>query len=267
MTVLLDECLRQAMKSGAGEFSPCRPLGATRTTVVGRIRRRQRQTVSAGVAAMVVMAVVVLGLSLGRSGNSPSHRVAAVGAGRSPTTAPGDGSAAAVAAGAASATTPNPSDAASPPSSSAGPGGPVPGTAPPARTAPTSVPVGTTPTTAATHPTTSTSAVSGVRGVVVFSPVCPGPSRLPPDPNCAPKPGAAHVQLLRADGTTAAEGDAGANGVFVIDVAPGGYTVKAVSIQPTTAAVGRGCSADPTQVTVTQGSMSRVSVSCDTGMR
>ncbi len=107
-------------------------------------------------------------------------------------------------------------------------------------------------------------AVSAVRGTVAFSPTCPV-ERVPPDPACAPKPGAAHIQLLRADGTVAAEGDAGSDGQFLIDVAPGSYSVRATP--PTPLTIGRGCTADPAQLTVTQGAVNSTAVSCDTGIR
>ncbi|MDQ6617922.1 MAG: hypothetical protein M3083_25055 [Actinomycetota bacterium] len=64
----------------------------------------------------------------------------------------------------------------------------------------------------------------------------------------------------------AAEGDAGSNGHFALLVAPGSYTVAAKS-SPATAGIGRGCTANPAQVTANPGAVSSVAVSCDTGIR
>lgn len=113
--------------------------------------------------------------------------------------------------------------------------------------------------------TTVLRAVGGiVHGTVLFSPVCPV-ERIPPDPACAPRPGPAAVRLLRADGAVAAEADAGTDGVFSLSVPAGHYTVTAVPAA--SGGVGRGCGADPSIVTVTDGSSTTVSVSCDTGIR
>jgi hypothetical protein len=106
-------------------------------------------------------------------------------------------------------------------------------------------------------------AASGVAGTVLFSPTCPV-VQVPPTPACAPKPGAAHIQLLRSDGAVAAQGDAGSNGQFFVSVQPGRYTVVATTPPPM---IGRGCTAAPTQVTVTGDGVAHVSVSCDTGIR
>lgn len=102
-------------------------------------------------------------------------------------------------------------------------------------------------------------------GTVLFGPVCPV-ERFPPDPACAPRPGAAHIQLARADGTVAAQGDAGSDGRFALTVTPGRYTVNAAS-GPPAPAVGRGCAATPAQVALAAGATATVAVSCDTGIR
>jgi hypothetical protein len=105
-------------------------------------------------------------------------------------------------------------------------------------------------------------ATSAVRGTVLFGPTCPA-EQVPPDPACAPKPGAAHIELVRRDSSVAAEGGAGSDGRFRIAVAPGRYTVRATAPTP----VGRGCTAAPSEVTLTKGEVVSVSVSCDTGIR
>jgi hypothetical protein len=100
---------------------------------------------------------------------------------------------------------------------------------------------------------------------VTFSPTCPV-EQIPPDPACAPRPGPAHIELVRADGSVAAQGDAGANGQFAITVAPGTYAVHATTL-PGSAAIGRGCTATPASVRVTPAAGADVTVSCDTGIR
>ena len=71
---------------------------------------------------------------------------------------------------------------------------------------------------------------------------------------------------MRADGTVAAQGDAGSDGRFALTVAPGSYTVNAAS-GPPAAAVGRGCTATPALVALAPGATTNVAVSCDTGIR
>jgi hypothetical protein len=107
-------------------------------------------------------------------------------------------------------------------------------------------------------------AAAAVRGSVLFGPTCPV-EHAPPDPTCAPRPGAAHIRLVRVDGTVAAAADAGSDGRFLIDVTPGTYTVSATPAGSGT--IGRGCSATPAQVTVARGDVATVSVACDTGIR
>ncbi len=104
---------------------------------------------------------------------------------------------------------------------------------------------------------------SMVRGTVRFSPVCPV-ERIPPDPDCAPRPGPADVELVRPDGTIAAASRAGDDGAFAIPAAPGRYAVRASVAGP---GIGRGCLADPAEVTLEPDSSTTVSVSCDTGIR
>lgn len=122
----------------------------------------------------------------------------------------------------------------------------------------------TTPTMAAT---TSTSipagAGSGVSGIVLFSPVCPV-ERIPPDPQCAPRPGPADIQLVRPNGSVVAQGRAGSDGRFSLPAVPGSYTVRATAPTP---GPGRGCQTEPAQVTVVARSVVSVTVSCDTGIR
>lgn len=121
----------------------------------------------------------------------------------------------------------------------------------------------TAATTAVTTSTsTSAGAGTGVNGIVLFSPVCPV-ERIPPDPQCAPRPGAADIQLVRPNGSVVAEGRAGSDGRFSVPAAPGSYTVRATA----NPGPGRGCQAEPAQVTVVARSVVSVAVSCDTGIR
>lgn len=117
--------------------------------------------------------------------------------------------------------------------------------------------------TVVTTSTTTPAGGSGVNGVVLFSPICPV-ERIPPDPQCAPRPGAADVQLVGLDGGVAAQGRAGSDGRFSIVVAPGRYTVAATAPSP---GLGRFCQADPDQVSVGAGTFVSVAVACDTGIR
>jgi len=137
-------------------------------------------------------------------------------------------------------------------------------------TATTTQPVSATTTIAVARTTVPASGATSstgqlrsvVCGTVVFGPICPV-ERVPPDPQCAPRPGAAEIHLVRVGDGTTLSGQAGADGRFSIAAGPGTYAVKAV----TNASPGRGCSADPSQVTVVPGAGASVSVSCDTGIR
>lgn len=137
----------------------------------------------------------------------------------------------------------------------------------PSTTTTTATPATTTPvTTSPPRPartTTPSPTGSGIEGTVRFGPVCPV-ERIPPDPACAPRPGAAVIRLVGTDGQLRATGEAGADGRFSIPVAPGDYAVTATASAPSP---GRGCQADPAQVTVVAGSFTSVSVLCDTGIR
>jgi len=89
--------------------------------------------------------------------------------------------------------------------------------------------------------------------------------RNPPDPNCAPRPGPADIQLLNGAGSVVAEGQAGSDGRFVVQASPGTYGVAAHTIG--SSSPGRGCQSDPSEVKVAAGTFTSVKVSCDTGIR
>ena len=124
----------------------------------------------------------------------------------------------------------------------------------------TSTPVPPTSTTVGAG--TVPAPASGVRGTVLFGPVCPV-ERNPPDPRCAPRPGPARIDLVGSDGRSVSV-EAGADGRFSIAAGPGTYVVRATA---TTPGPGRGCQADPPQVAVAAGSFTPVAVMCDTGIR
>lgn len=125
----------------------------------------------------------------------------------------------------------------------------------------------TSSTTAPVPVTTSTTTPAGtdslVKGTVLFSPVCPV-ERIPPDPQCAPRPGVADIQLVRPNGTVAAQGRAGSDGQFSVVVAPGTYAVRAAA---PAAGPGTGCQVEPAQVTVVARAVELAAVRCDTGIR
>jgi hypothetical protein len=215
-------------------------------------------------AVALVLTAGTVALAAGRSGNSSSRRVAAAGANGSDSTttsAPVDGTPV-VGVDPAS-----PTSTIVVPSTTIGSGSATtrPTTAPKVSTVPSTGPSTTSMSTTTIASTTLVPARSQVRGTVLFSPTCPVEQN-PPSPSCAPRPGPAHIQLLRADGSVAAEGTAASDGTFAIAVGPGNYTVVAQTVAASSA-IGRGCTANPGSVTVTPGSAQTVAVSCDTGIR
>ncbi|MDQ1376419.1 MAG: hypothetical protein QOE15_592 [Acidimicrobiaceae bacterium] len=270
MTDPMEDRLRRAMHSGAAQLPVARAetMRATRVALAGRIRRRQHQAMSLAAALVLLVTAGTVAFATGRSGGSTSRQVAAGGGNRSdPTTSPSTSTP--VDGGSIVAVIPGSSTSIAEVTSTPGGHSTVRSTVPPkVTTVPTTLPStvsSTSPptTTSSTTPTPATS--SQVRGTVLFSPTCPVEQN-PPLPACAPRPGPAHVQLVRTNGTVAAQGNAGADGTFAIPVAPGSYNVVVQTVSPSTAP-GRGCSANPANVTVTPGSATTVAVSCDTGIR
>lgn len=100
---------------------------------------------------------------------------------------------------------------------------------------------------------------SGVRGMVLFGPVCPV-ERFPPDPGCAPRPGPASIELRRLDGTLAASGSAGAGGRFSFEAPAGYYRLTASTGSP----IG-GCA--PVEVEIPPERFAETRIDCDTGIR
>jgi hypothetical protein len=67
----------------------------------------------------------------------------------------------------------------------------------------------------------------GVRGTVRAGPTCPV-ERIPPDPACADRPVVGAVMIVTdADGREVARVTSGADGTFVVDLAPGSYHLTA----------------------------------------
>jgi hypothetical protein len=217
----------------------------------GRVRRRR--ALVACMAAALVLFCAAVAVAATRSGGSTPRQVGVRGAANAVT----------------SSTTGTPVVAASPSSVPPGPASSVPVIG---RVATTTVapvaPSPPSPSTTAGVPSSSTAPPAGaaqVGGTVLFSPVCPV-EQIPPLPACAPRPGPAHIELVRSDGSVAAAGDAGNDGHFVLAVPSGHYNVTATSgTSPST--IGRGCRATPAAVTVAPGSVTTVDVACDTGIR
>jgi hypothetical protein len=266
----LDDRLRGALRAGAADFAPAGAPGALRTELVARVRRRQRRAAALAAGGVAVLVVSALAVGLGRPGHSSSRLVAASGAGAS-TTISGGSPTLSVPAGDTGTTrvvgdtvTTGVTGTGVTGTGVTGTGVAVPPTHPPA-SPPTSAPTATTSVPRPTSTLSTTPPGSMVRGSVAFSPTCPV-EKFPPDPACAPRPGPAHIELVRVDGSVAAQGDAGANGQFAITVAPGTYAVNATTLA-STQAIGRGCTASPASVSVTPASGASVTVSCDTGIR
>ena len=104
---------------------------------------------------------------------------------------------------------------------------------------------------------------SGIAGRVLAGPTCPV-ERVPPDPQCAPRPLAARVRIVRTGhpGSRWVVGS-GSDGRFRVALAPGRYTVTPLAR--------RGSPfprpGPPQTVTVRTGRYTRVTVTYDTGIR
>ena len=67
---------------------------------------------------------------------------------------------------------------------------------------------------------------SGLQGVTLRGPVCPGPVRIPPDPKCADAPFPALLKVTTNEGTLVTRFTTAQDGTFRISLAPGTYTVS-----------------------------------------
>ena len=102
---------------------------------------------------------------------------------------------------------------------------------------------------------------TGIAGVALAGPVCPVES-VPPDPNCAPRPVADAIVLIRdGGGSDVVRVVTAADGSFFAAVPAGDYVVEP---QPVAGMMG---TAGSLQVAVTDGSAAQVQLDYDTGIR
>lgn len=102
---------------------------------------------------------------------------------------------------------------------------------------------------------------TGIEGVATAGPVCPVETN-PPDPSCAPRPVVnAPISVLDGSGSSVASTTTDANGAFSLDVPAGEYTLVGGAVEGLMGAPA------PTPVTVTDGLVTSVDLSYDTGIR
>lgn len=132
----------------------------------------------------------------------------------------------------------------------------------PTSTSSSSVATSTSVKKPAPKPTLNPVVSSGIQGSVLISPTCPVET-YPPDPSCAPKPYATKLVVTTSDQSRIVkEFSSDANGTFKVDVPPGEYDVHSAS----TSELGGGCAVGNI-VKVSQGSYTKVTVNCDSGIR
>jgi len=111
-----------------------------------------------------------------------------------------------------------------------------------------------------TPPPLPTESSGTLVGSVTLSPTCPV-ERIPPDPQCAPKPYVTKIDITRA-GTSniVAAGESASDGSFTFALPPGTYNVQAQggTVYPR-------CS--PITAHITSHATTTISISCDTGIR
>lgn len=98
-----------------------------------------------------------------------------------------------------------------------------------------------------------------IKGLVTLSPICPV-ERMPPEPQCAPKPYQTKIEAFSADGSKLiGSTQTGSDGSFTIALPFGNYTIQAGggTIHP---------SCSPVAVHL-QTATTSVDISCDTGIR
>ncbi|MCX6715929.1 MAG: hypothetical protein NT077_02850 [Candidatus Taylorbacteria bacterium] len=99
-----------------------------------------------------------------------------------------------------------------------------------------------------------------VRGSVALSPVC-SVERIPPDPQCAPKPYVTRIKVLDVNGGMLVKTIQSLNdGSFTLTLPYGNYTLQAAGGNPLPR-----CS--PITLSVQTSIVNEVSISCDTGIR
>jgi hypothetical protein len=111
--------------------------------------------------------------------------------------------------------------------------------------------------------TTSTETVtSGVQGRVTLGPTCPV-ERIPPDPNCAPKPYRTTVQVIemyQAKNSPFTTTETDGNGNYKVALPPGKY-----ALQPVGGSTLPRC--ETKEIEIKAGQLLTADLSCDTGIR
>ena len=102
---------------------------------------------------------------------------------------------------------------------------------------------------------------TGIRGTALAGPLCPVET-IPPDPACAPRPVVGAVVVIRdVSGAEVARTTTGADGSYLVELAPGGYIVEPRAVEGLMGTPG------PQNVTVDEGVTSTVDLPYDTGIR
>lgn len=104
-----------------------------------------------------------------------------------------------------------------------------------------------------------TTGTGTVAGRVTISPTCPV-ERIPPDPQCAPRPFLGSVDALNTQGSIVTSKPTDADGNFIFTLPAGNYEIRANGGNPYPR-----CS--PETTTVVAGVTFTVNISCDSGIR
>ena len=117
------------------------------------------------------------------------------------------------------------------------------------------------PVPANAWPSPAGAGATGIGGIAVAGPVCPVET-VPPDPDCAPRPVAGAVVVIRdGSGSEVARTTTEADGSFFVEVAVGNYAVEP---QPVEGLMG---TAAALEVRVAAGSLAQIQLDYDTGIR
>jgi hypothetical protein len=117
------------------------------------------------------------------------------------------------------------------------------------------------PIPAAAWPSPAGAGKTGVGGLAVAGPVCPVET-VPPDPECAPRPVAGAVVVVRdSGGSERARSTTGADGRFFVEVPAGDYVIEPQAVD---GLMGAAAALD---VTIVDGLAAEVQIEYDTGIR